>query len=265
LTGKGYMLQAEGVELDEESAELFDKVLPGEGDEFMAVKPWLGAIKEPVPKPKVDASKPKAEYEIDWVYGYRSEEARMNLFFNDQGEAVYPTAALGVIYDFTGLKQKYFGGGATSYGSGKTKKEKAHTDDVTALCVNSDRTKVATGQNGPKPLVFVWNSSTAEFICQRRVPKGGRLVSAIGFSKDDKYLAACDMSEKIIVHIFDLGPKGPEGPIADVQIGQKVMQISWNPNDPNVFATVGKDHMIMCTLTPGAKATCSQESNHERR
>ena len=86
------MLQTEGVELDEESAELFEKVRPGEGDEFMAVKPWLGAIKEPTPKPKVDPSKPKAEYEIDWVYGYRSEEARMNLFFNDQGEAVYPTA-----------------------------------------------------------------------------------------------------------------------------------------------------------------------------
>ena len=222
MSGKGAP-EAEGVEHDEETADLFDKVPPGEGDEFMAVKPWLGAIKEPVPKPKVEASKPGVEYEIDWVYGYRSEEARMNLFFNAEGAAVYPTAALGVIYDFTGSKQKYFGGGATGYGSAKTskdkKEEKAHTDDVTALCVNSDRTKVATGQNGPKPLIFVWNSSTAEFICQRRVPKGGRLVSAIGFSKDDQHLAACDMSEKIIVHIFDLGPKGPEGPIADVQIG----------------------------------------------
>lgn len=37
------------------------------------------------------------------------------------------------------------------------------------------------------------------------------------------------------------------------------MQISWNPNDPNVFATVGKDHIIMCTLTPGAKPTCSKK------
>ena len=72
--GKGYMLEEEGVALDEESAELFSKVLPGEGDEFMAVKPWLGAIKEPIPKPKVVSTKPKADYEIDWVYGYKTEK-----------------------------------------------------------------------------------------------------------------------------------------------------------------------------------------------
>ena len=54
----------------------------------MAVKPWLGAIKEPIPAPKINKqsdNKPKEQYEIDWVYGYRSEEARMNLFFNDKG------------------------------------------------------------------------------------------------------------------------------------------------------------------------------------
>ena len=76
------MLKEEGEQFDEESQELFAKVLPGEGDEFMAVKPWKGAIKEPIPVPKIDKSKPKTEYEIDWVYGYRSDEGRMNLFFN---------------------------------------------------------------------------------------------------------------------------------------------------------------------------------------
>jgi len=75
--------------------------MPGEGDEFMAVKPWLGAIKEPIPPPKnIRKEKPDVEYEIDWVYGYRSDEGRMNLFFNQKGQAVYPTAALGVIYNF---------------------------------------------------------------------------------------------------------------------------------------------------------------------
>lgn len=222
--------------------------MPGEGDEFMAVKPWKGAIKEPVPCPKANPEKPKEEYEIDWVYGYRSDEGRMNLFLNNKGEAVYPTAALGVVYNFTDKKQKYFGGGPTEYGSKKGKTEKVHTDDVTALCMNAKRTKVATGQNGQKPQIFIWDSLNAEYISILRMPKGSRQVSAIGFSSGDAYLAACDMSEKISVHIFSLGEKGGQNPISDVQINQKVLHLAWNPNDASQFATVGKDHMMLCSF-----------------
>ena len=142
------MMEEEGEVYDEEASDVFAKVLPGEGDEFMAVKPWLGAIKEPIPRPKIVASKPGILYEIDWVYGYRSDEGRMNLFFNHKSEAVYPTAALGVIYDYKSQEQKYFGGGATEYGQvsrPKANTSKSHSDDVTALCVNSARTKVASG------------------------------------------------------------------------------------------------------------------------
>ena len=110
------MLAEEGEVFDEEAADVFSKVLPGEGDEFMAVKPWKGAIKEPIPPPKIVKTKPAVSYEIDWVYGYRSDEGRMNLALNHKGEAVYPTAALGVIYNYKDKCQKYFGGGATEYG-----------------------------------------------------------------------------------------------------------------------------------------------------
>ena len=87
-------------EYDDIMGAIFEKVPPGEGDEFAAVKPWLGAIKEPKNHPAPKKKSPDQEYAIDWVYGYRSEEARMNCIFNAAGQAVYPTAALGVIYDY---------------------------------------------------------------------------------------------------------------------------------------------------------------------
>lgn len=104
IKGKDYGDDSD-VDFDPEMDLIFERVPPGEGDEFGAVKPWLGAIKEPKPKPNVNPAAPKEELEIDWVYGYRSEEARQNLFFNTEGNAVYPTAALGVIYNYNKQEQ----------------------------------------------------------------------------------------------------------------------------------------------------------------
>ena len=96
------------VEYDDILKDIFEKVPPGEGDEFAAVKPWLGAIKEPKEHPKPNKKTPDEKLVIDWVYGYRSEEARQNLYFNTKGDAVYPTAALGVIYNFNERKVRHF-------------------------------------------------------------------------------------------------------------------------------------------------------------
>ena len=140
----------EGQEYDEILSSLFEKVPPGEGDEFAAVKPWLGAIKEPKTHPKPNKKAPVEDFAIDWVYGYRSEEARQNCAFNSGGMAVYPTAALGVVFDYKNMKQKYFGGGKTDFGGRKqgNKSTEGHSDDVTALCVSFSRKMVASGQNG---------------------------------------------------------------------------------------------------------------------
>ena len=61
---------------DEGMTGLFEIVPPGEGDEFGAVKPWLGAIKEPESYPKINKKPPKDNFKIDWVYGVRSEDIR---------------------------------------------------------------------------------------------------------------------------------------------------------------------------------------------
>lgn len=54
------------------------------GDEFGAVKPWRGAIMEPKDHPPEKNLKPDFTYQIDFVYGYRTEDVRMNLFYNSR-------------------------------------------------------------------------------------------------------------------------------------------------------------------------------------
>jgi hypothetical protein len=39
------------------------------------------------------------KYNLHYVYGYRCEDSRQNLYFNSEGNVVYMTAALGVILD----------------------------------------------------------------------------------------------------------------------------------------------------------------------
>lgn len=177
----------------------------------------------------------------------------MNCQFNSNGGAVYPTAALGVVFDYKNMKQTYFGGGKTTFSGRKQDDESkdGHSDDVTALCVSFSRNMVASGQNGQKPLVFLWDANTAEIIGKKRLPKGARLVTAIGISATDKYVAASDAAEKITVHLFSVA--GGVAPVASVAINMKVVHLAFNPCSEETFATAGKDHLAMCVYD-GAKS-----------
>ena len=126
------------------------------------------------------------------------------------------TASIGVIYDYRNQTQVYFGGGKTDFGGRKQQDESkdCHSDDITALCLNKGRNMVASGQNGQKPLIFVWSAENAECITSKRLPKGSRLVTAIAFSASDKYIVAAEASEKILCHIFKMD--GGKNPVADV-------------------------------------------------
>ena len=65
----------------------------------MSIKPWMGQIKEPKEHPPINPSQPDHEYVIDFVYGYRSDDVRQNLFYNYERKPVYMTAAMGIVLD----------------------------------------------------------------------------------------------------------------------------------------------------------------------
>lgn len=66
----------------------------------MAVKPWIGALKEPSNAPKIDLSAPPKRLELEYVNGYRCEDSRQNLFWTNQdGVCVFMSAAVGVVHN----------------------------------------------------------------------------------------------------------------------------------------------------------------------
>jgi len=134
---------SDGLDSDDE----FFVEAPEMGDQFMACKPWIGAIKEPDVVPVINESKPDETYEIDFVHGYKSDLTRQNLYYNTNQQCVYMTAALGIVLDTENRTQQIFGGGEEKIMRRKqaAKGEFGHSDDIVSLCMSADRTKVATG------------------------------------------------------------------------------------------------------------------------
>ena len=126
-------------EIDEEVVE--------ETKEFLAVKPWIGQIAEPDNHPDWDPNPPDQEYKLEYVYGYRCQDSRQNVYFNPDGNVVYMTAAVGVILNIEENTQTFFGGGKSENQSKQVSNTRnSHNNDISALNVNAaDRTWAVSG------------------------------------------------------------------------------------------------------------------------
>ena len=120
--------------------------------EFMAVKPFIGAIFAPSDAPSSpDLRAPDAELILEFAHGYRAHDARDNLRYTADGRIVYSTAALGVVMDIASREQQYF---------------RRHENDIVSLAYHEGRDLVATGAMGKTPSIWVWNASTMEPVAE---------------------------------------------------------------------------------------------------
>ena len=173
-------------EIDDYDIERYE----GNGDEFMAIKPWLGAVKGPSRDVPTSNNTPDVSLELDWVYGYRSYDVRNNLrYLDDTKEIVFPCAAVVVLFNPIVRSQHFLQG---------------HDDDIVSLDVSSDGTQIVTGETGRYPCLIVWHAKTRRLVMTLRSRSLRRAVVAVSFSPCGSRVVAVGQDDRHTVHIFDV-------------------------------------------------------------
>jgi len=211
----------------------------GEGDEFMAVKPWMGQMKEPSDfrkPPKNQNVEPAITMDLQWVHGYRARDCKNNIAYLKDGNIAWNAAGLGVVYDPTEHSQKFF---------------KEHIDDVTAIAFSPDQQHIATGEVGPKPTIYVWDALTMQVkhALKGKLTKG---IQAIAFSPSGNVLAAVAIDDNHYVAAYNV----QTGACLGCDKGDTAFIIELAFKDDTQFASAGVKHYKFWTI--GANLTAKR-------
>jgi len=218
--------------------------VPEEGEQAGACKPFTGAIVEPSKHPPHNPAVPDENYELEYVYGYRTYDSRQNLYFTANGKITYCTASVGVILDPQDNTQKFFAGGHST----KNRTKRHHDNDIVCLSISPDRKYVATGQVGVKPVLNIWDAETGEFRCKYEMTeKNTRAIVCCSWSLDGRYVAFADKSEKYNVYVVE----SSTGKLvqSDSNKNQQISDIGWSkkPGDLS-FAMCGVKNIGFWTI-----------------
>lgn len=178
--------QVEGAILGMFAQETVDK-----GDQFMAVKPAEGAIRNSVPsdyKPSnYQGDVPNAILKLQYVHGIRAHDTRNNLFYNPEGKLIYHTAELGIQLDTKRNQMKFV---------------RENQDDIYSLDTCGNLT--VTGDKGKTPVLSVWDNVTMTPVATvSGIFKKGGIVQ-VAFSRDMAYLAVTCCDPDSTITILDL-------------------------------------------------------------
>uniref|UniRef100_A0A670JBB4 WD repeat-containing protein 62 n=1 Tax=Podarcis muralis TaxID=64176 RepID=A0A670JBB4_PODMU len=138
------------------------------------------------------------------------------------GQIAYPTGCVVVILNPRQNKQRHIFNTAR-----KT---------VSALSFSPDGKYIATGENGHRPAVRVWDVEEKTQVSELHGHKHG--VACVAFSPNMKYLVSVGYPHDMIVNVWDW-KKGTL--IASNKISSKVMAISFS--EDSYFVTVGHRHV----------------------
>eukprot|EP00163_Fabomonas_tropica_P029151 TRINITY_DN615_c0_g1_i1.p1 TRINITY_DN615_c0_g1~~TRINITY_DN615_c0_g1_i1.p1 ORF type:complete len:1806 (-),score=610.31 TRINITY_DN615_c0_g1_i1:143-5560(-) len=210
----------EGSELDDLVKDRPNKFVPKNTKRKEQIKAVAGQALPPAPK--IDFSKvSQGSLELDWVHGFRTEDALNNIVSTKKGELVYFTAGVGIVYDPKKHTQRFYRG---------------HTDDIVSIDNHPDGTIIATGQVGRHPSIRVWDSARPDNHLAVLKGHHTRAVVALAFSEHDggKLLASVGADDDHTIAVYDWR-KGHLRASAKGH-SDKVLTVAFNPVDGSLVS-----------------------------
>jgi microtubule-associated protein-like 6 len=228
----------------------FDVEEAGAGDERLAVQPWKGQIKAPADykrAPKGANLAPNIELQLDWVHGYKGDNAKNNLQYMADQTLAYYIAGVGVVYNPATHTQKFF---------------TEHTDDVTCMDFHPGGKLCLTGENGRRPRAYIWDSSTCQKVHCLFGNNIEKTVIACAFSKSGNKCVVIAGDDEHHMAVYDTESGGCIAKGKGVR--KNVIDVKWK--DDNTFALVGSKLYCEVTVTNGSfKKVNGKFGNNDQR
>jgi len=179
--------------------------------------------------------------ELDFVYGYRTHDARDNLFFSNVGEIVLHSGCVAIAYNKESNTQRHLVDDPT------TDELDGHTEDILCLARHPTGSIFATGEVGMSPKLLVW--STLNMSKPRTEIQGffKTAIVACTFSRDGSMIAAvgADPDHSIALYKWQTGTL-----VASSRGSQeKIVCIKWSPFQ-DYIVTLGVKHCKFWSLEP---------------
>eukprot|EP00003_Mantamonas_plastica_P007140 TRINITY_DN1595_c0_g1_i1.p1 TRINITY_DN1595_c0_g1~~TRINITY_DN1595_c0_g1_i1.p1 ORF type:complete len:1924 (+),score=719.51 TRINITY_DN1595_c0_g1_i1:2008-7779(+) len=172
-----------------------------------------------------DDSAPEEFLSLEHVMGYRGQDTRNNLFYNNENRLVYSAAGTGVVMNPDDNTMQFM---------------TDHSDDVISLAIHPNKQFVATGQIGKNPYVTIWDSNSMEVKSQLKgFHKRG--IAALDFSPDGEMLATVGIDDNHSIAVYNW-QKGFMV-ASDKGSGDKIFTINFNPFNNQEFVTCGIKHI----------------------
>lgn len=202
-----------------------------QGDEFMAVLPWKGAIKPPSNFSKSAGldKKPKVSMTLEHCHGYRARDKRNNVFYVNGDDLCYYAAAVGIVHTVRSNTQAF---------------HNEHRDDILSIALHPNKITVATGELGRRPFINIWNTTSMQR--EARISSGvEKNVDNLEYSQSGKYLMASCMDDDHKIFIYDA--ENSYSLVASEKGGREfILGVVWSTDSS--FVTVGLKHYKQWSL-----------------